>query len=621
MSPDELGVDSLVAVEIRSWFLRELGLDVPVLKIFNVASIQELIEFAFSILPTSVIPNIETGTPMPKQLSEEVGVESKEMISASSGENSQYIQKSIPEDDKSFQIHYPLKTETESVVSVDSVLTGDSSSSQNGDRDSSSSSSVEFEESMEEKRKIQRVAPMSMAQTGFWFLSNFVKQKTAFNVTPKFELTGKLRLDDFEKAVRDVVQHHQAIRTFFFVDDDQVPMQGVWNTSHLDFEHKIITHETEADATAHEMAAHIFNLAQGEPIQIKILSLGSDRHWLIFAFHHIIMDGMSFEIFWSDLETAYSGKPLAPVLQYPDFARQQLQEYEAGEYEMESKYWKSQFESLPPPIPLLSFSLRPDRPEVVGFDSHTVQLKLEQSFSEEIDACCRRFKVTPFHFHLATWQIFLLRHLQLENICIGLGDGNRTHPDVMQTVGLFLNTLPLQFNTTPSQTFAETLKRTKTISQNAFANSRMPFDAILNELSVPRSASHNPLFQAFFNFRQSLEVSREFCGCKAEASLIAPGATSYDLQLDVSTLGPGDTSVYLLVQKDLYSATHAEILLRGYERLLRDFCRNPATRLSWSKIYSEADIEQSLKIGKGKYHLENSNFKLVFRSNNHQDRN
>ena len=37
----ELGVDSLVAVEVRTWFLKEVGQDMPVLKVLGGASIFE----------------------------------------------------------------------------------------------------------------------------------------------------------------------------------------------------------------------------------------------------------------------------------------------------------------------------------------------------------------------------------------------------------------------------------------------------------------------------------------------------------------------------------------------------------------------------------------------------
>ncbi|KAE8154018.1 hypothetical protein BDV25DRAFT_168001 [Aspergillus avenaceus] len=48
----DMGVDSLVGVEMRSWFLKELGVDVPVMKILGGASIAELIDGVFQDLST-----------------------------------------------------------------------------------------------------------------------------------------------------------------------------------------------------------------------------------------------------------------------------------------------------------------------------------------------------------------------------------------------------------------------------------------------------------------------------------------------------------------------------------------------------------------------------------------
>lgn len=47
----DLGLDSLVAVEMRSWFLKELATDVPVMKILGGASISELVAGMMEKLP------------------------------------------------------------------------------------------------------------------------------------------------------------------------------------------------------------------------------------------------------------------------------------------------------------------------------------------------------------------------------------------------------------------------------------------------------------------------------------------------------------------------------------------------------------------------------------------
>lgn len=50
----ELGVDSLVAVEIRSLFMKELKVDVPVLKVIGGASLAELCQLALDKLPEGI---------------------------------------------------------------------------------------------------------------------------------------------------------------------------------------------------------------------------------------------------------------------------------------------------------------------------------------------------------------------------------------------------------------------------------------------------------------------------------------------------------------------------------------------------------------------------------------
>lgn len=54
----ELGVDSLVAVEIRSWFLKEVGVDMAVLKILGGASTVDLCQHAIDQASKDLLPNL-----------------------------------------------------------------------------------------------------------------------------------------------------------------------------------------------------------------------------------------------------------------------------------------------------------------------------------------------------------------------------------------------------------------------------------------------------------------------------------------------------------------------------------------------------------------------------------
>jgi hybrid polyketide synthase/nonribosomal peptide synthetase ACE1 len=56
-----LGVDSLIAAEIRSWFFKELDVDMPVLEILNTASVAEICSTAVASLAT-LAPQEQTDT-------------------------------------------------------------------------------------------------------------------------------------------------------------------------------------------------------------------------------------------------------------------------------------------------------------------------------------------------------------------------------------------------------------------------------------------------------------------------------------------------------------------------------------------------------------------------------
>ncbi|KAI1809437.1 putative polyketide synthase [Poronia punctata] len=55
----ELGIDSLVAVDMRFWFTRELDLDLPVLKLLGGATVEEMVEDVVDRLSPTLIPNVK----------------------------------------------------------------------------------------------------------------------------------------------------------------------------------------------------------------------------------------------------------------------------------------------------------------------------------------------------------------------------------------------------------------------------------------------------------------------------------------------------------------------------------------------------------------------------------
>lgn len=625
ISPDELGVDSLVAVDIRSWFLKEPGVDIPVLKILNSASVRELIISAQQLLPDSAIPLVSGApttetkatkkftstsqsavTPKPQilaQLKHQVATPSTVTTAAHQLSRTPSLQLSSSKSG----------TELDSAASRKDNSAGSTSpkSASTPITDVASDDLVELPSALRKHSSVaatrlvaERTAPMSFGQSRFWFLKNYVQDQTAFNITTAIRLDGHVDGDKLERAVATVGQRHEALRTFFYTDDTtEEHIQAVLAKPVLQLERRTVRDKAEVDSIVSELKNHVYDLEGGRFLRIQLLSQSLDSHWLLIGYHHINMDGIGFVILLTDLEKAYKGElDKGPVLQYPDFTLRQFQEYKSGLWSKEVLFWREQFASLPEPFPLLSLSRLTSRPSVLQLGSHSVSFRLDREVSEKIDKVCARFKVTPFQFHLTVFHVLLFRYSGgLEDITIGVADGNRKEADTLRGLGIYLNLLPLRINRKARQTFSDALRNVQAVVQDAFNNSRVPFDVILAELDVPRTSSHSPLFQTFLNYRQNIKEARTVFGAEGELEIISAGQNNYDISVDIlDNSGGGDDLVSIAVQKDLFTLEDADTLKNSYASLLRQFVENPALRVSRASLYDQEQIDKSVDTARGK---------------------
>ena len=139
--------------------------------------------------------------------------------------------------------------------------------------------------------------------------------------------------------------------------------------------------------------------------------------------------------------------------------------------------------------------------------------------------------------------------------------------------------------------------RTKTY--RALGNSAVPFEVILNELQVARSASHSPLFQAFIDYRQGAREIMSFGECQLEMVEFHAGRTAYDLSLDIFDDVAGQPLLMLTAQTSIYSKHDAEILTRSYLNLIEAFAKEPDLEFDHAPLYRPVDAQEALDLGRG----------------------
>ncbi|KAI9035223.1 uncharacterized protein KD926_004270 [Aspergillus affinis] len=570
---DELGVDSLVAVDIRSWWLRELRVDMPVLKIMGGTVITDLIAYAVKQLQPAA-------------------------VEGSANEPLDNASEQVEEASEQFE-------ETASIHSMDSSKAEMISTPLNGSIPSTSTSEPDTTK-IGPPPVVQR-EQMSYGQRRFWFLSKYLEDRTTFNITCLIRLSGAPAMEALARAVHALGTRHTALRTCFFEVEEGGIWQGILPESTLELERGSVRNYDEAVQQFHLMHAHEYNLTMGESMRIMFLSGPSQSHYIIIGYHHINMDGISLQVVLKDLEAVYSGRALgSEPLQYHQFSTWQYQQIESNAVHSDIEYWRDELRDMPDILPILSVSARSTRQPMLQYAHHRVDFKVPRALGAQIKQAARKHRATSFHLYLAVFKTLLYRFSGSHDLVIGVADGNRNHlsgaPD---SVGFYLNLLPVRLRGDGQASFAQALEEARTQAHSALAHSKVPIDVLYNELQVTRSSSYSPLFQAVVNYRQGAQESLPFGNCRLDGDKYEIGKTGYDISLDVIENAPSEATIMFVTQSYLYSPEQTEVLAASFKQLLSAFSQSLEFRLDEAQLYAAEDIDKAMTLSQGpKYALQ-----------------
>ncbi|KAM0202100.1 hypothetical protein ACHAQI_010959 [Fusarium lateritium] len=600
------GVDSLVALDIRAWFVQELEVDMPVIKILGGAAISAHILESMEKIPAAIL-DIST-------------LSTQDVVEPTKCQDLPVIRATAAPIDKT---ELAQRLTNLSVDVIEEGLTpGDSfvntpffSQAANTEQESTSVTdlsdhlSSEFGDMAQSQDEITE--RMSFAHTRFWFLQHALADKSTFNVALSIKLLGTLDIERLKQALRAVAQRHEAMRTRFFWagDNNSVPTQGILSHSKINLEHRNIASEAEVHDVLEELRSHEWDFNNWVPFRFEVLSLSNETHWLLFGSHHITHDGVSIQLIWDDLEKAYLGQTLEPLpeaSQYRTYSALQYKMHEEGQFQKDIDFYRKMTPSNVQPISLLPFSTVKSRKPQDSYNCHRSDIRLDAATTSRIKQIARANQSTNFHLYMAVLQSLLFRLLPDTNeVFIGMADANRSTLDFASTVGMFLNLLTVRFDRPSAKSkFSTFVKSARNKVYSSLEHSAVPLDVLLTELGIDRTGTAAPIFQVFLDYRQGTQERATFAGCKAEAHAWHHPRTGYDISLDILENNDGNTLLTMQLQTSLYSQEHSDLLLRTYVHFLKVFTAD-ATKdvlLGEPTTWPAQDISNALQLGKGPDH-------------------
>jgi amino acid adenylation domain-containing protein len=451
------------------------------------------------------------------------------------------------------------------------------------------------------------VAPLSFAQERMWLLDRMDPGKTVYSVPLALRLRGELDADALRRALDALSARHDSLRTVIQRVDGEA-MQVIAPDAGLPLRVADLAAVPEAEREAEVRrrlrveSARPFDLERGPLARARLYRLAARDHVLLLHLHHVITDGWSNGVLLGELSALYGAfarglpSPLAePELQYADYAEWQRERLSGAALERELAFWRQALAGAPA---LLELPADRPRPPVQSGRGGMERFHLSNDLAEAVDALARAEGATAFMVMLAAFQALLGAYSGQRDVVVGTPIANRTRPETRGVVGCFVNTLALRGDLTGDPTFRALLGRVRETVLGAFAHQEMPFERLVDELKVPRSAAHTPVFQAMFILQNTPDAELALPGLRAEGVEVDGGHAPFDLTLGLRARG-GVLHAALEYDAALFDAETARRMAAHYRTLLRAACAAPATRLSALPLMDVDETAQALALWEG----------------------
>ena len=415
----------------------------------------------------------------------------------------------------------------------------------------------------------QETVALSYGQSRLWALDRVDGLSATYNMAVAIDLEGPLDITALRQALVALIDRHQALRTVIIESKDGLPIGRLLtppNTDEvldrLDLSEQFKNDPSQAaidlQASLEQFAAQPFALQHDLPVRAQLVTCGVQHHVLALVMHHHAGDGVSVNIFAQELGEAYrayrSGQQLslpALTVQYSDWAVWQQQSLQTN-LELKLERARQRLGGMPELLTLpLDYPRTAQRARRAGY----LPVQIPAQTVRQLEALAIAQDTTLFTVVLALYAATLARLAGQTEVVIGAPVAGRDHVSSENLIGLLVNTLAIPISIANSCSTESLIQRARESVQAALSDQDLPFERLLDCLSIERALTHSPLFQAMLAYQTDLVPDFKFDHVASKSSHIPLPTSKFDLILFIGKDSAGKLSGNIEYDADLFAAS------------------------------------------------------------------
>ncbi|MBL4658905.1 MAG: non-ribosomal peptide synthase/polyketide synthase, partial [Alcanivoracaceae bacterium] len=425
--------------------------------------------------------------------------------------------------------------------------------------------------------------PLSFAQYRVWFIEQLKDQTNEHNMTSAVVIKGVFDPKILESALNVMITQHDILRTHIEVINDK-PHQVIHPVFVYDVPVKdlrvfsVDEQEKHVKELSYQHDTQVFKLDQLPLLSAVVIQTAADEYMLRFNHHHIISDGWSQQLFYTQLlriyQSLYVGKEAeieTTKLHYSDYAHWQNTFLLSAQAQEQRSFWQKYLTGCKDRLHLPIEKNHND----FDADHNHFSICIAPQIRDQLKKLAQSYQGSLFHVLNSSFALLIARLSGETDFNIGIPVTGRHIYGTQDMLGMFLNNLPIRHQLDLAVPFSQLLQQ-QIVNVNAvLSNQDIPFENILEITGSERSIESTPLFQILFNMLNLPEdqINEMDLGFDMQVQSTAEIGNKFNMTLYLTEITAG-IGIDCHYNSSLYDSQMIEQLLNQYHHLLSQIAEN-----------------------------------------------
>lgn len=444
---------------------------------------------------------------------------------------------------------------------------------------------------------IQDIYELSPLQQGILFHGLYAPESAVYFVQLCYALHGNLNVEAFEQAWQEVATRHAALRTAFYWENLEKPIQVVYRQVRVPLQQQ---DWRGIDPVEQQQRLQTFlltdrqqgvDLSQECLMRLTLLRFTEDSYYFVWSKHHLILDGWSTALVLKEVVELYQAlcqgeMPSAPSTFYGEYIGW-LQQQDLSKAEV---FWRQLLKGVKAPTPLGNLEVDNLSSLTEGDDEQRIHLS--ETTTSTLQLWARQHQLTLNTLVQGAWALLLSRYSGEEDVVYGVtASGRPTQLAAVESiVGMFINTLPVRVQLDAEEFLLNWLRQLQVQLVEVRQYEYSPLVEVQGWSEMPRGL---PLFESILVFENYPvdRVLKDWQGLEIQ-NVSAFDQTNYPLT--VTAIPGSELEIAIAYDRRRFDPATITRILGHFQTVLEGMVTHPDVRLKDLPLLTPAERHQLL---------------------------